>query len=65
MLKRIEYEKENNKQGSSNMKINNETIMRQCEKLALEIRKVKESKDVSAWRLRRLEKSLYSLASRL
>ena len=65
MLKRIEYEKENNKQGSSNMKINNETIMRQCEKLALEIRKVKESKDVSAWRLRRLEKSLYNLASRL
>ena len=56
----------NNKQGSSNMKINNETIMRQCEKLVLEIRKVKESKDVaSAWRLRRLEKSLYNLASRL
>jgi len=43
-----------------------ETIMRQCEKLAQEIRKVKESKDVaSAWRLRRLEKSLYNLASRL
>ena len=42
-----------------------ETIMEQCEKLAQEIRKVKESKDVSAWRLRRLEKSLYNLASRL
>ena len=43
-----------------------ETIMEQCERLAQEIRKVKDSKDVaSAWRLRRLEKSLYSLVSRL
>ncbi len=53
------------------MKVNSrvqwdETIMEQCEKLAQEIRKVKERKDVaSAWRLRRLEKSLYSLVSRL
>ena len=48
------------------MKSNNKTIMVQCEKLAQEIRKVKENNDVAnAWRLRRLEKSLYSLVSRL
>ena len=47
------------------MSNNERVIIQQCARLSQQIRESKENTSVSAWRLRRMQKSLYNLTSRL